>query len=99
MRLFRCLQLESGLPDVPIEKEEARPQFGFGKAKLGLQQRARRVDVEESDARQGARPLPTVEPASRGYKGHLAVPRAKMRPRQPVDKRLAVVPFGALGRD
>src|SRR5215813_10400101 len=93
------LQLESGGPEVAIEKEQVRPEFGCGEARLPLQQRAGRIDVEECDARQRARLLPAVEPVPRGNKGHPAVPRAQLRLWQSLDQRFPVVAFGPLGRD
>src|SRR5262249_5183219 len=72
------LELECSLPDIAIKKEEPRPKFGFGKAKLGLQQGTSRVEVEKRDARQGPGLLPTIEPGSRRNEGQPLIPRANM---------------------
>src|SRR5262249_5462695 len=87
-------ELDSGIPEIAVEEQQAWAKLDFGKAKVGLQQRAAWVDVEMSAATQGSRFLPPGEPASGGDKGHLAVPSAKKRPRQPIDPRLAVVAIG-----
>src|SRR6516164_11353248 len=43
-------ELGSGLPESAVEKQQARAKLDFGKAKVGLQQRAAWVDVEMSAA-------------------------------------------------
>src|SRR5262249_18667900 len=98
MRYLR-LEFGDGVPEIAVEKEQPWAKLNVAKAKIGLQQRAARVDVEVSAARQGTRLLPAKEPASRGNEGHLAAPWAEVRPRQPVDERLAVVAIDAFGCD
>jgi hypothetical protein len=52
-------ELDNGLPEIAVEKQQARAKLDFGEAKVGLQQRAAWVDVEMSAATQGTRFLPT----------------------------------------
>jgi len=52
-------ELDSGIPEIAVEEEQARAKLDFGKAKVGLQQRAAWVDVERSAATQCTRFLPT----------------------------------------
>src|SRR5215831_11498136 len=52
-------ELDSGIPEIAVKKQQPRAKLDFGEAKVGLQQRAAWVDVEVSAATQRTRFLPT----------------------------------------
>src|SRR5262249_25007888 len=52
-------ELDTGIPEIAVEKQQPRAKLDFGEAKVGLQQRAAWVDVEVSAATQRTRFLPT----------------------------------------
>src|SRR6202165_2847814 len=55
------LELECGLPEVAIEKEQARLALDFGKPQRGIGERSARIDVKIGRTRQHARPLRSAE--------------------------------------
>jgi len=59
--LDQRLQLESGLPEIAIVKEQARLEFDLAEPQRGIGERPARIIVEIGRARQRARSLPSAE--------------------------------------
>src|SRR6266702_4568347 len=85
------LELESGLPEIPIVKEQARLEFDLLKPQRGIGERSARINVEVGCVRQCARSLPSVEVAPGGNESQLVSEIAQGRPRQAFNKGLPIV--------
>src|SRR5712664_2173629 len=85
------LELESGLPEIAIVKEQARLELDLAEPQRGIDERPARIDVEIGCARQRARFLPSAKSMPGRYEGQLAREIAQGRPWQVLDKGLTVV--------
>src|SRR6266436_2517591 len=85
------LELESGLPEIAIVKEQARLELDLAEPQRGIGEGPARIDVEIRCARQRARSLPSAEVMPGRYEGQLAREIAQGRPGQAFNKGLTVV--------
>src|SRR5258705_616244 len=93
------LELESGLPERTIVKEQARLELDLAEPQCRIGERSARIDVEIGRTRQHARPLRPVKIMPRGNEGQLVGEIAQGRPRQAFDKGLPVVALCELCRN
>src|SRR6266436_9889735 len=85
------LELESGLPEIAIVKEQSRLEFDLLEPQCGIGEKPTRIDVEVCCTRQCARSLPSAEVMPGGNKSQLVREIAQGRPRQAFNKALTVV--------
>src|ERR1700682_496944 len=93
------LDLESGLPEIAIVKEQARLELDLAEPQRGIGERPAWIDVEISRTRQRARSLRSVEIMSSRNEGQLVRKIAQGRPGQPFNKGLSVVALRELGHN
>src|ERR1700752_3515102 len=93
------LELESGLPEIAIVKEQARLEFDLVKPQRGIGERPARIDVEVGCTRQYARPLPSAEVVPGGNESQLVREIAQGRPRQAFNKGFPVIALGDFCRN
>src|SRR3982075_380164 len=82
------LELESGLPEIAIVKEQARLELDLAEPERGIGERTARIDVEIGCTRQRARSLRSVEIVPGRNEGQLLREIAQGRPRQAFNKGL-----------
>src|SRR6201988_4498394 len=97
--LDRRLELESGLPEIAIVKEQARLEFDLLKPQRGTGGRPARIDVEVGCPRQYARHLPSAEVVPGGNESQLVREIAQGRPRQAFNKGFPVIALGDFCRN
>src|SRR5882762_5715773 len=93
------LELESGLPECAIVKEQARLELDLAEPQCRIGERSARINIEIGRMRQRARPLRTLKIMPRGNEGQLVGEIAQGRPRQAFNKSLTVVALRELCRD
>src|SRR5712672_1521589 len=93
------LELESGLPECAIVKEQARLELDLAEPQCRIGERSARIDIEIGRMRQRARPLRTLKIMPRGNEGQLVGEIAQGRPRQAFNKSLTVVALRELCRN
>src|SRR6202022_4358486 len=89
--LDQRLELESGLPETAIVKEQARLEFDLAEPQRGIGERPARIDVEIGCTRQRARSLRSAEIMPGRNEGQLLREIAQGRPGQAFNKGLTVV--------
>src|SRR5882757_5049713 len=90
------LELESGLPEVAIVKEQARLELDLAEPQRGIGERSARIDIEKGYTRQHARSRPCAEFMPGRNEAQLVREIPQGRPGQAFNKRLAVVALPAL---
>src|SRR3979411_616830 len=90
------LELESGLPEIAIVKEQARLELDLAEPERGIGERTARIDVEIGCTPRRARALGSVEIVPGRNEGQRLREIAQGRPRQAFDKGLTVVALPAL---
>src|SRR5258707_201501 len=93
------LELESGLPERTIVKEQARLELDLAEPQCRIGERSARIDVEIGRPRKRARQLRPMKITFPGNEGELVAEIAKGRARQAFDKGLPVIAFRELCRD
>src|SRR4030088_3755722 len=88
--LDQRLELESGLPEIAIVKEQARLELDLVEPQRRIGERPARIDVEIGCAGQRTRGLPPAEVMAGRNEGQLLREIAQGRPRQAFDKALTV---------
>src|ERR1700675_4198699 len=89
--LYLRLELESGLPEIAIVKEQARLELDLAEPQRGIGERPARIYVEPGCTRQRARSLPSAEVMPGRNEGQLVCAIAQGRSGQPFNKGLTVV--------
>src|SRR6266853_1111955 len=89
--LDQRLQLESGLPEISIVKEQARLELDLDEPQRGIGERPARIDVEIGCTRQRARSLPSAKVMPGRNEGQLVSEIAQGRPGQAFNKGLTIV--------
>src|SRR6267378_128864 len=74
------LELESGLPEIAIVKEQARLELDLAEPQRGIGERPARIDAKMGYTRQHARSLPSVEVMPGRDEGQLVREVAQGRP-------------------
>src|SRR5882724_2571447 len=97
--LDQRLQLESGLPEISIVKEQARLELDLDEPQRGIGERPARIDVEIGCTRQRARSLPSAEVMPGRNEGQLVSEIAQGRPGQAFNKGLTIVALRELCSD
>src|SRR5258707_3909491 len=85
------LELESGLPEIAIVKEQARLELDLAEPQRGIGERPARIDIEIRCTRQRARFMPSAEVMPGRNEDQLAREIAQGRPGQAFNKGLTVV--------
>src|SRR3981189_1907002 len=80
------LELESGLPEIAIVKEQARLEPDLAEPERGIGERTARIDIEISCTRQRARFMPSAEVMPGRNEDQLAREIAQGRPGQAFNK-------------
>src|ERR1700726_3651801 len=97
--LDQRLELESGFPEIPIVKKQARLELNLAEPQRRIGKRPARIEVEIGCARQRARSLRSAKIMSSRDQSQLAREIAQGRPRQLLDKSLTVVALSKLCRN
>src|SRR5882757_2372272 len=85
------LQLESGLQEIAIVKEQARLELDLVEPQRGIGERPARIDVEPGCTRQRARSVPSADVMPGRDEGQLVREIAQGRPGQACNKGFTVV--------
>src|SRR6202012_2240981 len=93
------LELESGLPEIVIVKEQARLEFDLLKPPRGIGERPARINFEGGWTRPCAGSLPSAEVVPGGNESQFVREIAQGRPRQAFNKGLTVVALGNFCRN
>src|SRR5229473_2143028 len=97
--LDQRLELENGLPENLIVEEQARRERYPVKARIGIDKRARGVDVQICRTAQSTRVLRLTVAVARRHKGQFLAEVVQRRPGQAVDDRLSLAPDRSLRGD
>jgi hypothetical protein len=89
-------QLERGLPDVVVEKEQPRSELDLREPQLRVGERGVGIDLEERAAREHPRILPAVKPVAGGNEAQPATELALGRALEAFHDGLTIFTLGAL---